>query len=209
MRDHAINAFVTFFVTIGPLDIASLFMALAAGIDSQSRRRMAFRGTAISGLILVGFAVGGDWLLSALGIGMPAFRVAGGTLLMLLAIDMVFARHSGLSGLTPLEGEEADQRQDLSVFPLAVPLIAGPGAIASTILLMSEARGDMVGQSIVLVMLALVLFMTLLALLAASRIVHLFGVTGINVITRILGIILAALAAQYLLDGLQASGVLG
>jgi multiple antibiotic resistance protein len=107
-----------------------------------------------------------------------------------------------------LEGEEADHRQDLSVFPLAVPLIAGPGAIASTILLMSEARGDMVGQSIVLIMLVIVLFMTLLALLAASRIIYLFGVTGINVITRILGIILAALAAQYLLDGLRASSLL-
>lgn len=208
MREQAIHAFITFFVAIGPIDIASLFIALSAGVDPRERWRMALRATAISTVILMGFALGGGFLLTALGIGMPAFRLGGGLLLMLLAIDMVFARHSGLSGLTPLEDAEADSRQDLSVFPLAVPLIAGPGAITSTILLIGEVSGDLGGQAIVLGMLGAVLLLTLLALLGAGQIVYLFGVTGVNVITRILGILLAALAAQYILEGLRDGGVL-
>ncbi|NIR32159.1 MAG: hypothetical protein GWN84_23240 [Gammaproteobacteria bacterium] len=120
---------------------------------------------------------------------------------------MVFARHSGLSGLTRPEDEEARRRDDVSVFPLAVPLIAGPGAIASTILLTGEAQGRWAEQLVVLAMLALVLGCTLLALLGAGRIVSFFGVTGVNVVTRVLGIVLAALAAQYILDGLHGSAV--
>lgn len=207
MQEQAVHAFIVFFVAIGPIDIASLFIALSAAVDRCERRRMALRACAISSVILMGFALGGDLLLTGLGIGMPAFRVGGGLLLMLLAIDMVFARHSGLSGLTPIEDAEADSRQDLSVFPLAVPLIAGPGAITSTILLMGEVSGNLGGQAIVLMMLGAVLLLTLLALLGAGRIVHLFGVTGVNVITRILGILLAALAAQYMLDGLSERGI--
>jgi multiple antibiotic resistance protein len=206
--EHAIYAFATLFVTIGPIDVASLFIALSFNANARSRQHMAVRGTAIGAGILLVFALGGEALLQVLGISMPAFRFAGGILLMLLAIDMVFARHSGLSGITPTEGEEASSKQDISVFPLAVPLIAGPGAIASVILLMGEAEGNLPGQLVVLSMLVLVLFLTLLALLAAGRIVDLFGVTGVNVITRVLGIILAALAAQYLLDSLSKSGVL-
>lgn len=202
-----VHAFVTFFVTIGPLDVASIFGALAAGAQAEARRGMALRGTTIAGGVLFAFALGGEPLLGALGIGLPAFRVGGGILLLLLAIDMVFARHSGLSGLTTPEDEEAEQRQDVSVFPLAVPLIAGPGAIASTILLMGEAQGQWLHQIAVLGMLALVLLLTLAALLVAGRIVKLFGVTGVNVITRVLGIILAALAAQYIIDGLLHSGI--
>lgn len=206
--NHAVNAFVTFFITVGPVDVASLFVALSGQADPATRRHMALRGTAIGGGVLFAFAFGGEWLLGALGIGLPAFRVGGGILLMLLAVDMVFARHSGLSGLTRPEDEEAGRRPDVSVFPLAVPLIAGPGAIASAILLMAEAGGQPLTQVIVLAMLALVLACTLAALYGAARIVGLLGLTGVNVITRVLGIVLAALAAQYVLDGLRASALL-
>lgn len=207
MLDHALNAFVTFFVTVGPIDVASVFMALSASADHATRRRLALRGTLVGGAILLAFALGGEPLLRALGIGLPAFRIGGGILLLLLAIDMVFARRSGLSGLTRPEDEEAGRRDDVSVFPLAVPLIAGPGAIASAILLMGESQGRWVEQLVVLAMLALVLGCTLVALLGAGRIVSLFGVTGVNVVTRVLGIVLAALAAQYILDGLRGSAV--
>lgn len=207
MLESSVNAFVTFFVTIGPIDVASVFMALSARADRVARQRMALRGTLIGGGVLFAFALLGEPLLRALGVGLPAFRIGGGILLLLLAVDMVFARHSGLSGLTLPEDEEAGRRNDVSVFPLGVPLIAGPGAIASAILLMGEAQGQLGAQLTVLGMLALVLGCTLAALLAAGRIVSLFGVTGVNVITRVLGIVLAALAAQYILDGLGSSAL--
>ncbi|MFQ6022934.1 MAG: MarC family protein, partial [Acidiferrobacterales bacterium] len=158
--------------------------------------------------VLVAFALGGEYLLSALGIGLPAFRIAGGILLLLLAVDMVFARHTGLSGMTANEDEEARQREDVSIFPLAVPLIAGPGAMASAVLVMGQAQSSLSGQMVVLAMLALVLGLTLLSLLAAGYIMRFFGVTGVSVITRVAGIVLAALAAQYLLDGLRESELL-
>ncbi|MDX1653682.1 MAG: MarC family protein [Candidatus Competibacteraceae bacterium] len=207
--DHAIYVFATLFVTIGPIDVASLFIAISFNADAASRRQMAVRGTAVGAGVLLIFALAGEALLDALGITMPAFRFAGGILLLLLAIDMVFARHSGISGLTSIEGEEASSKQDISIFPLAVPLIAGPGAIASVILLMGEVQGELTGQLTVLLVLVVVLLLTLAALLLAGRIVGLFGITGVNVITRVLGIVLAALAAQYILDGLARSGVLG
>jgi len=209
MVSLTVHAFVTFLVTIGPLDVASIFGALSADAQAAERRRMAVRGTVIAAVILLLFALVGEALLQSLGISLPAFRVGGGILLMLLAIDMVFARHSGISGLTTPEDEEAVHRQDVSVFPLAVPLIAGPGAIASTILLMGQAEGNLLHQAAVLAMLLVVLASTLLALLATGPIMRLFGVTGVNVITRVLGIILAALAAQYIIDGIRHSGLVG
>jgi len=208
MLDYAIHAFATLFVAIGPIDLASLFIALSAKADAPARQRMALRGVLISTIVLVAFALGGAYLLKILGIGMPAFRIAGGILLLLLSIEMVFARHSGLSGLTSTEDQEAHRKQDVSVFPLAVPLIAGPGAITSIILLMGEVSGNLSGQLVGLAMLTLVLLLTLGSLLAAGRIVKWFGVTGVNVITRVSGIVLAALAAQYVLDGIQESGLL-
>jgi multiple antibiotic resistance protein len=205
MHDLAIQAFTTFFVTIGPLDIAGLFMPLCVQADAAARRSMALRGTLVGAGVLFAFALSGAELLHLLGISLPAFRLAGGVLLMLLAIEMVFARHSNL---TIPEGQEAHSKDDVSIFPLAVPLIAGPGAITSAILLMSQVKGDWSGQLVVLGMLALVLLLTLLTLLVAARVVRLFGVTGVNVVTRVLGIVLTALAAQFMLDGLRDSGLL-
>jgi len=207
MAELAIHAFVMLFVTIGPVDVAAMFMALCADDPPATRRRMAVRGTLVAGAVLLVFSFGGELLLDALGVGLPAFRIGGGILLLLLAIDMVFARHSGISGLTAPEDREAEGREDISVFPLGIPLLAGPGAIASVVLLMGRAGGDLGAQAVVLAMLAAVLAIALVLLLAASHVVRLLGVTGVNVITRVLGIVLAALAVQFMLDGLGNSAL--
>jgi len=196
-------ALVTLFVVIDPIGVAALFIALTADDTPKERRRTAVRGVSIGGVVLIGFAWLGEPLLGALGIGLPAFRVGGGILLLLLAIDMVMARQSGLRSMTPNENQESGQRDDISVFPLAVPLIAGPGALTSIVLLMGE-EVDLVGQMTILGVLSAVLVLTLVCLLLASLLLRLLGVTGINVVTRILGILLAALAVQFIFDGVAA-----
>jgi MarC family membrane protein len=139
---------------------------------------------------------------------LPAFRIAGGVLLFLLAVDMILVRPSGLRFATGEEQREAMDFEDISVFPLAIPLIAGPGAMTSLVLLMGRAEGDLVRIAWLLGVLAAVLALSLLALLFAARLTALMGTTGTNVIARVLGIVLAAVAVQYVLDGLIASGVL-
>jgi multiple antibiotic resistance protein len=168
---------------------------------------MAVKGVVIAAIILFVFAFIGEFLLHALGIGFPAFRIAGGVLLLLLAIDMAFARPSGIRSTTPPEQEEASHKEDISVFPLAIPLIAGPGALTSLLLLMGKAQGDILGQAVVMGVLTLVLLANLAVLLAAAKVSKLMGVTGVNVINRVLGILLAALACQFVIDGILQSGI--
>jgi MarC family membrane protein len=194
-------SFVTLFVIIDPVGCAVIFAALMRGASDELRRKVALRGTAIAGLLLLAFAVGGEWILHALGISLSAFRIAGGVLLFLLATDMVFARPSGIRNPTPPEQQEAAHREDISVFPLAFPLLAGPGALTSTVLLIGKA-GSLLAAAGVIATLAAVMVVTAATLLAAGRVTHVLGVTGANVVSRILGIILAALAAQFVLDGL-------
>lgn len=205
MLDEWIRTFVVLFVVIDPPGLAPLFAALTPRDDAASRKRMALKGTALATLILFGVMLIGDRVLVWLGIGLPAFRIAGGVLLFLLAIEMVFARRSGLQGTTALEQEEAERKEDVSVFPLAFPLIAGPGAI-TTVLLMTggNSEGIMVYGRLFIVLLA-VLLLTLTSLLLASRIAKWLGETGANIISRLLGLVLAALAAQFILDGLHGS----
>jgi multiple antibiotic resistance protein len=136
-------------------------------------------------------------------IGLPAFRIAGGILLMLLSIDMVMARQTGLRATTAGEQEESTHRADISVFPLAIPLIAGPGALTSVVLLMGRADGDIMAQGLVLATLIAMLLITLACLLTASKVIRFLGVTGINVVSRVAGIVLAALAVQYVIDGVR------
>ncbi|MDA8420507.1 MAG: NAAT family transporter [Pseudomonadota bacterium] len=203
-----VNLFVMLFVVIDPIGLAPMFVALTHGGSESYRRRMAFRGTVLAASVLVVFVLVGKALLHALGIGLPAFRIAGGALLFLLAIDMVFARQSGLRSTTEREQEEAEQRRDISVFPLAIPLIAGPGAI-TTALLMSGSAGQTVGGMLArLVVLFAVLLLALGSLLVATRIMRFMGETGANMFTRVSGVILAALAVQFILDGLVAGVVL-
>jgi len=198
------NTFVVLFIVIDPVGLAPMFLVLTQGGDALYQRKMAMRGTALAtGMLLVFFLVG-DKLLAALGIGMPAFRIAGGVLLFLLAIDMVFARHSGLRSTTRREQQEAVHKEDISVFPLAFPLIAGPGAL-TTVLLMSSTWSRPIEFAGMLGVLLLVLAMTLVSLLWASIILKFLGETGTNVISRLFGLVLAALAVQYIVDGVRAA----
>lgn len=194
-------SFVTLFVIIDPVGTAAIFAGLMRGAPADFRRRMAWRGTTIAALLLLAFAVGGVPLLEALGITLPAFRIAGGILLFLLATDMVFARPSGIRSPTRPEQEEAAHSGDISVFPLAFPLLAGPGALTSIVLLIQRAASPL-GIAEVIGSLFVVMAITLGALLFAGQVVRLLGITGSNVVSRVLGIILAALAAQLVLDGI-------
>jgi multiple antibiotic resistance protein len=194
-------SFIALFVIIDPLGTAALFVGLTQGLTEQDSRRVAIRSVLIAGVLLLFFAFAGNALLEALGIGLPAFRIAGGVLLFLMAIDMVFARQSGWRSLTAEESEEVDPSHDISVFPLAIPLIAGPGALTTMVLLMGRAGADPIARGAVIMVLVVVLAVTLVLLLFATRVVRLLGRTGVHVISRVLGILLAAVAIQLVLDG--------
>ena len=200
-------AFTTLFATVGPLEAAVLFASLTPGAGPAERRRLAVRATSIALALMFLFALAGGALLEALGIGLPALRVAGGILLLLIGIEMVFAHHSGVGTPTADETAEASQKQDITVFPLATPLIAGPGALGAVILLMEDAEGSLSAQGVVLLMVGAIMLLTLSLMLVASQVRRILGVTGVNVLTRIMGILLTALAVQFMFDGLARSGL--
>lgn len=201
-------AFTTFFATISPIEAAAMFAAMTASSTVAHRRSMAMRGCLIASGIMLAFALFGELLLSTLGISLAALRTAGGILLLLIGIDMVFARSSGGRSTTEDETEEGERKEDISVFPLATPLIAGPGAMGAAILLMANAQGQWQLQAAIIGCLLLVLLMTYLALLGASYIQKVLGVTGLHVISRIFGVLLSALAVQFIFDGIRHSGLL-
>jgi multiple antibiotic resistance protein len=203
MAELVFNSFVTLLVVVDPPGLAPIFAALTRGYSEKRKREAAIRGTALGTAILLVFALAGDALLGALGIGLPAFRTAGGVLLFLLALDMIFASPAGLRSRTVREQEEISYEHDVSVFPLAIPLIGGPGAI-TTVLLYTGGR-DLAGIGVFVVVLLAVMLLTLAALLLAPRIMRLFGETGSNVLTRVLGVLLAALAVQFIFDGIESS----
>ena len=207
MTETAVVAFATFFATISPIDLAAIFAALTAGATPEHRRMMAIRATLIAAGILLVFALAGNTLLSSIGISLAALRTAGGILLLLIAIEMVFARSSGGRSATEEEKTEAAGKQDISVFPLATPLIAGPGAMGAAILLMASASGDVLLQSAVIAAMLTVLFLTAASLLLAGQIQRFLGVTGMHVVTRVMGILLSALAVQFIFDGIKQSGL--
>ncbi len=200
-----ISTFVTLFVVLDPPGMAPIFAALTERETDSYRRKLALRGTLLAGIILIGFAFVGEWVFRMLGVTIDSFRIAGGLLLFMVAVDMLFAHQTPLRRTTPTETEEAIQRHDISVFPLAIPLIAGPGAMTTVVLLMQQTKDDYLGQGIVLAVLILVLALVLFALFLTTRIVRLVGFTGTNVITRVLGVILGALAVQYVMDGILGS----
>lgn len=205
MIDLALTAFVNFIVIIDPIGVVPFFMSHTAHLDAAGRRATALKSIMIAAAILLVFTVIGQPLLHYLGVSVAAFRIAGGVLLLLLAVDMVLVKESGIRATTPKEEEEATHRPDVAVFPLAVPLIAGPGAITSVILLQSQNAASLAGRSVVAGVMVVVLLITGLMFLVASPIMRILGVTGINVMTRVLGIILAALAVSNILEGLRAS----
>jgi multiple antibiotic resistance protein len=209
MIDTAILALTTLFATIGPLDVAAMFAVLTANDSAAVRRRTAFRSTFVATVILLVFALLGEVMLKSLGISLAALQIGGGILLLLIGIEMAFAISSGATSTTAEEKQEAATRQDIAVFPLATPLIAGPGAMGAVILLMAATDGVIVLKLAVVSMLLLMLLLTLLSMLLATHIYRLLGVTGMHVISRVMGVLLSALAVQFILDGIQQSGLLG
>jgi multiple antibiotic resistance protein len=204
MPELFLDFFIIFLVVIDPVGLAPIFAAMTLGGSARYKRAMAWRGTVIATIILFAFAVSGGGLLRVLGIGVAAFQIAGGLLLFLLAVEMVFARQTGIRSTTERERLESEAKKDISVFPLAVPLIAGPGALTTVLLTVGERGDDPAVIGVVLGVVLLVLSITLTALLLAVHITKLIGETGANVVSRVLGIVLAALAVQFVLDGLTA-----
>jgi len=204
MLELFLSAFITLFVVIDPPGCAPIYIGLTTGATSAQRRSMAIRATVIAGIILLLFALFGEELLSALHIELDAFRMAGGIMLFLIALDMVFEKRTQRREKRAEEVKATPEVEDVSVFPMAMPMMAGPGAIASVMLLAGAANG--LEQALVLLAALLaVLVLTLLALLAAAPLMRLVGARVESVITRLLGVLLAALAAQYLIDGIRGS----
>ena len=206
--ETAILALATFFATIGPIDIAAIFAALTAKDSFRSKCLIAIKAVLIAGMILITFALAGEKLLSSFGISLAALRTAGGILLLLIGIDMVFVRPSGGISTTWDETAEAESRQDITVFPLAMPLIAGPGSMGATVLLMANTGDDLLLKTAVIGAMLLILLLTLVALLLATQIQRFLGVTGMHVISRVFGVLLTALAVQFIFDGIAQSGLL-
>ncbi len=206
--EAGVVAFTSFFALIDPIGNSAMFASLTARQSSERRRTQAIKGSLIALILLLLFMSAGELLLSYLGISLAALRTSGGILLLILGIDMVFAMHSGGTSTTDEEEQEARHSDDISVFPLATPLIAGPGAISAVILLRANAEGAPMQELATVVALFAVIVVTLMCLLAATQIQRLLGATGLNVITRIMGVILSALAVQFMFDGLADSGLL-
>ena len=193
MLEQPLKFFVVFFVVVEPVSLIPLFTGLTAGATRQYKRRMALKAISVSAVILLLFALGGAGFLTLMGISLEAFRIFGGLLLFLLALEMVFARESG-TRTSSSEAAESRRRADISVFPLAFPFIAGPGALATILLWFGPLH--LAGQA------------ALFGALLADPLMRVIGVTGANVAGRLLGVVLGALAVQFVLDGVrQAFGV--
>jgi len=202
--DSLINAFTTLLVTIDPPGLAPLFLGLTTGMNRSERTQVAMRGSLIAFGILAAFALFGASVLGVLGISIGAFRIAGGLLLFWIAFEMVFEKRQDRKEKTTEVAITLDQIHNISVFPLALPLIAGPGAISATILLAGSLQSS-VDRSQLIVVLAVCLALTFVALLIAERLDRFLGMTGRAILTRLLGVILAALAAQFVVDGIRAA----
>ncbi|MGB2202231.1 MAG: MarC family protein [Pseudooceanicola atlanticus] len=201
-----ITAFVTLFVIIDPVGLTPLFAALTQGQSARQRRAIAIRSCGIALGLLILFTLLGEAVMGFVGISMPAFRIAGGILLFLTALEMLFERRSKRRESQTEQAEE--DLPDPSVFPLATPLIAGPGAIA-TVILLAGRQSDPLGIALVVAVVAAVLLVVFSFFLTATLLERILGRTGINVVTRILGMLLAALSVQFVLDGLRDFGLAG
>jgi multiple antibiotic resistance protein len=195
-----LSAFVTLLVTIGPFETAPVFGVLTRDVTRTERRRIARQAVGIAGTVLILFALGGQQLLSILHVSLPALRTAGGILLFLEAINLMTA-NPGTSSINPEERDEARPPRDITVFPLAFPLIAGPGSLMAVILLMSKAHGNLPLQGGILAVLILCLVLTLAAFFMVDGLRRVLGVTGTDVVGRISGLLLAAMAMQFVFDG--------
>jgi|SRR5581483_184039 len=195
------SAFVTLFVTIGPIETAAIFAAVTGGVHNANRTSLAVRAVSIAGVLLLLFALAGNLFLDLLHVSLPAFQVAGGILLFLQALTLTFSK-SGLSSISEGEQREAQRPGDIAVFPLAFPVVASPGSLAAVVLLMGRSP-NWVGDLATVLILALCLVLTLTAMMTADRLAALLGETGTDVVGRVSGVLLAALAVQYVFDGLR------
>ena len=201
MMELFISAFITLFVVIDPPGCAPIFYGLTSGASALQRRRMAIRAVIVASGILIGFAAVGEDFLRVLGISLEAFRIAGGIMLFFIAMDMVFEKRTQRREDRAQKIKETPEIEDVSVFPMAMPMIAGPGSIASVMLLMSRNDG-IERTAVVLAAMGTILLLTLASLLAAGPIMRVLGAKIEAVITRLLGVLLAALAVQFVIDGL-------
>jgi multiple antibiotic resistance protein len=207
MIETALKSMTTFFATIGPIEAAVLFAALTPKMERAARRRIALRATLIASLILGVFTLLGGPILRQLGVSLAALQTAGGIILLMISLDMIFARPGSVVKLSPPEGEEAQTRDDVAVFPLATPLLAGPGAMSAGILLAANAHGEPLGLAIVGGALAIVMLVTLALLTLAHELNRLMSLTAQRVLIRVFGILLAAIAVQAVFNGIRASGL--
>jgi multiple antibiotic resistance protein len=202
--DQLINAFTTLLVTIDAPGLAPIFLGLTTGMSRSQRKQVALRGSVIAFIILAVFALFGASVLGVLGISIGAFRIAGGLLLFWISFEMVFEKRQDRKEKTGAVAITKDHIQNIAVFPLALPLIAGPGAISATILLAGSLPSS-VERAQLLIVIAANLLLMLSALVVADRLDRFLGVTGRAILTRLLGVILAALAAQFVVDGVKAA----
>ncbi|MFA5899224.1 MAG: MarC family protein [Hyphomicrobium sp.] len=208
MLETALTSFTTFFATIGPVEAAVLFATLTPKMERAERAAIALRATAIASVLLLIFTLFGQPLLDELGVSIAALQTAGGIILLMIALDMVFAKPTSAFKLTQPEDEEAQTKDDIAVFPLAMPLLAGPGAMSAGILLAANADGQPLLLATTVGALAAVMLVTLALLLLSHRINRLLGITAQRVLMRVFGILLAGIAVQALFNGLGASGLL-
>jgi multiple antibiotic resistance protein len=202
--EYLISALVTLLVVVDPVGLAPTFLAVTHGLPVKARKQIALRASLIAGAILMGTALIGDWLLRQLGIGVPAFRIAGGLLLFAVASEMVLGVRIDRQSKQAEEALEEHVR-NIAAFPLAIPLMAGPGAITATLLLAGQTGGRLPDLAVLFGVIVIVMIACLIAFLLANRIERLLGVTGNVVLSRLLGVILAALAVQYVIDGVRAT----
>ena len=207
MLEIALTSFTTFFATIGPVEAAVLFATLTPKMIARTRAAIAVRATVIATLILLIFTLLGQPVLDQLGVTIPALQTAGGIILLIIALDMIFARPSSAFKLTRLEDAEAHAKDDIAVFPLATPLLAGPGAMSAGILLAANVEGDVIALSITVGALLAVMAITLAVLLLSQQLNAMIGITAQRVLMRVFGILLAALAVQAVFNGVGASGL--
>jgi MarC family membrane protein len=202
--DYFIAAFVTLVVVVDPIGLVPAFIAVTHGLPIPARNAVALRASLIAAVVLAGSALIGAWLLRTMSITLPAFRIAGGLLLFSIASEMVFGVRVSRQSQQAEEAIE-ERVRNIAAFPLAVPLMAGPGAITASVLLADRAGGDPVHLGILLAAIAIVLATCLAVFLFAARIARLMGVTGNIVLSRLLGVLLAALAVQFVIDGVRAA----
>jgi MarC family membrane protein len=202
--EFLISALVTLVVVVDPIGLVPTFIAITHGMPEPSRRGVAWRAALIAAIVLAGAALIGDWLLRTLSITLPAFRIAGGLLLFSIASEMVFGVRIGRQSQQAEQALE-ERVRNVAAFPLAIPLMAGPGAITATVLLAGRANGEPLRLAILLAVIASVLLLCLAIFVLAGRIAKLIGTTGNVVLSRLLGVLLAALAVQFVVDGVRAA----